>query len=137
MPEELSAFQVPHPATNSCNATVTAVWRHSISISPFEIQHYEIFANSINVSRDSTIINGTSNNGLIITSVVYLSGCMKHMITVREVNICDRHGQESDPYPLEQCPCDTAITTSDLYNTTAVSISGDGRIEGIKYKWKR
>ena len=118
---------MPHPATNNCIAT--AVWRHSINISGDEIQHYQIFANGITVSRDSTIINGTSNDGLVMASVFFLSGCMEHVIIICEVNICDHYGQESDPYTLEQCPCDTAITTkSDPCGTTAVA--GDGRTEG-------
>ena len=120
-PEQLFAFQVPHPATNNC--IVTAVWHSSINISGDEIQHYLIFANDMNVSRD-TIISGASNDRLEMASVLFLSGCM-NAITVREVNICDHHGQESDRYSLDpkQCPCDTAVTTlptvtSDVCGTT-------------------
>ena len=46
------------------------------------------------------------------------------MITIREVNICDRHGQESDPYILEQCPCDTP--TSDAYGTNVTGNERNG-----------
>ena len=120
---------MPHPATDNCIAT--AVWRHSINISPDEIQHYQIFANGVTVSRDSTIINGTSNDGLVMASVFFLSGCMEHVIIICEVNICDHYGQESDPYPLEQCPCDTAITTTSLSDLcTCVTGGGSGRTEG-------
>ena len=126
MPEELFAFQVPHPATNNCIAT--AVWHHPINLSQDEIQHYEIFANAINVSRD-TIITGTSNDSQILASVVYLSGCMKHVITVCEVNICDRRSPKSHPYPLEQCPmaCDTVTTRSDAGGTTCAADGRNGK----------
>ena len=97
---------MPHPATSNCIAT--AVWHSSVNISGDEIQHYQIFANHMNVSND-TIISGTSDDRLIMASVIFLSGCMEHNITVREVNICDRGGPRSVPYKLEECPvaCDT------------------------------
>ena len=124
MPEELFAFQVPHPATNNCIAT--AVWHRPINTSQDEIQHYEIFANAINVSRN-TIITGTSNDGQILASVVYLPCCMKHMITVREVNICDLRSPRSHPYPLEPCPMarDTVTTTSDAGGTKCAASGGN------------
>ena len=111
---------MPHPATNNCIAT--AVWHRPINISQDEIQHYEIFANANNVSRD-TIITGTSNDSQIIASVIYLPGCKKHVITVHEVDICDRRGPRSKPHMLDQCPCDTVVTTSDPCGT---AVTGDG-----------
>ena len=82
------------------------------------------------------IITGASNDSQILASVVYLPGCMKHMITVRAVNICNLHSPRSHPYPLEPCPmaCDTVTTViSDAGGTTHAARGGNTNGQSNNY----
>ena len=129
---------MPHTITNSC--IVTAVWHSPVNISREEIQSYQIFINDVIVSRNPIISNGTSNDSLIIATVVYVPGCVTHhTITVREVDICGRIGNKSEPYRIEECPCaggagtTTEVTRTEVTRTEGTPGGGSNAKSNVDY----